>query len=90
MTCFDDCWHQARDQLTGSRTSMVLFLVAMRNEKGQGLLSQKEIRANTSVRLYFDDDSASSNNSDTDDEDYVESVATGENISLDNEEIDEI
>ncbi|GFY70950.1 hypothetical protein TNIN_397991 [Trichonephila inaurata madagascariensis] len=40
--------------------------------------------------LPSDDDSAASNNSDTDDEDYVESVAYGENISSDDEEINEI
>ncbi|GFY56107.1 hypothetical protein TNIN_444721, partial [Trichonephila inaurata madagascariensis] len=35
-------------------------------------------------------DSAASNNSDTDDEDYVESVAQGENISSNDEEMDEV
>ncbi|GFY06051.1 hypothetical protein TNCV_3863551 [Trichonephila clavipes] len=39
--------------------------------------------------LPSDDDSAASNNSDTDEE-YVENVAQGENISSDDEEIDEI
>ncbi|GFW15613.1 uncharacterized protein TNCV_3581111 [Trichonephila clavipes] len=40
--------------------------------------------------LPTDDDSAASNNSDTDDEDYVENVAQGKNISSDDEEIDDI
>ncbi|GFV53341.1 transposable element Tcb1 transposase, partial [Trichonephila clavipes] len=40
--------------------------------------------------LPSDDDSAASDNSDTNDEDYVENVAQGENISSDDEEIDEI
>ncbi|GFT27085.1 hypothetical protein TNCV_4676021 [Trichonephila clavipes] len=40
--------------------------------------------------LPSDDDSAPSNNRDTDDEDYVENVPQGENISSDDEEIDEI
>ncbi|GFS45027.1 hypothetical protein TNIN_45801 [Trichonephila inaurata madagascariensis] len=39
--------------------------------------------------LLSDDDSAASNNRHADDEDYVENVAQGENISSD-EEIDEI
>ncbi|GFS92880.1 hypothetical protein TNCV_1162571 [Trichonephila clavipes] len=39
--------------------------------------------------LPSDDDSAASNNSDTDYEDYVENVPQGENISSDDEEIDE-
>ncbi|GFR03589.1 hypothetical protein TNCT_625131 [Trichonephila clavata] len=40
--------------------------------------------------LPSDNDSAVSNNSDTDDEDCVENVVQGENISSDDEEIDEI
>ncbi|GFY60126.1 hypothetical protein TNIN_354581 [Trichonephila inaurata madagascariensis] len=40
--------------------------------------------------LPSDDDSAASEKSDTNDEDYVENVAQGENISSDDEEIDEI
>ncbi|GFY38146.1 hypothetical protein TNIN_235271, partial [Trichonephila inaurata madagascariensis] len=40
--------------------------------------------------LPSDDDSAASNNSDTDDEDHVENVAQGENISSDDEKIEEI
>ncbi|GFY70306.1 hypothetical protein TNIN_162061 [Trichonephila inaurata madagascariensis] len=40
--------------------------------------------------LGFDDDSITSYNSDTDDAIYIENVAQGENISSDDEEIDEI
>ncbi|GFY79483.1 hypothetical protein TNIN_79301 [Trichonephila inaurata madagascariensis] len=40
--------------------------------------------------LPLDDYSAASNNSDTDDEDYVENVAQGENTSSDDEEINEM
>ncbi|GFV81948.1 hypothetical protein TNCV_3151461 [Trichonephila clavipes] len=40
--------------------------------------------------LPSDDDSAASNNSDTDDEDYVDNTAQGENIFSDDEETDEI
>ncbi|GFY58567.1 hypothetical protein TNIN_326231 [Trichonephila inaurata madagascariensis] len=53
--------------------------------------SQHDIRALAIFEeLPLDDDSAASNNSGTDNEDYVENVAQGENISSDDEEIDEI
>ncbi|GFU37268.1 hypothetical protein TNCV_4272651 [Trichonephila clavipes] len=40
--------------------------------------------------LPSDDDSTASNNSDSDEEDYVENVAQGKNISSDDEEINEM
>ncbi|GFX60186.1 uncharacterized protein TNCV_4533461 [Trichonephila clavipes] len=53
------------------------------------ILSVQEVLA-IFEELPSDDDSAASNNSDNDDENYFENVAQGENISSDDEQIDEI
>ncbi|GFW14083.1 hypothetical protein TNCV_3546721 [Trichonephila clavipes] len=58
-------------------------------EQCSEILSAQEVLA-IFEELLSDDDSAASNNRDTHDEDYVENVAQGENISSDDEEIDEI
>ncbi|GFS47630.1 hypothetical protein TNIN_198381 [Trichonephila inaurata madagascariensis] len=59
-----------------------------------GHINQKNLSVQEALAIFVElpsnDDSAASNNSDTDDEDYVESVAQGENISSNDEEMDEV